>query len=43
MNIIYNKESLEDLEDLLDLRKAKEQEKDAPTFTLKEVKKQLGL
>jgi len=36
-------EELEDYEDLKELRKAKQEEADAPTIDLEEAKKQLGL
>ena len=35
-------EELEDYEDLRQLREAKEQDKEAPTITLAELKKELG-
>ncbi len=34
---------LEDLEDLLDIRKAKEEDTDAPSLSLSEVERELGL
>lgn len=34
---------IEDYEDLMDLREAKKSEKDAPTYTLEETKKILGI
>lgn len=37
------KEQLEDYEDLIDLRKAKEKEKDKTGIKLKDVRKELGL
>ncbi len=36
-------ELLQDFYDLKDLREAREQEKDAPTLSLEEAKKELGL
>ena len=36
-------EYLEDVEDLIDLRKAKEEAKDQPTISLEEVKKRFGM
>lgn len=36
-------EWLEDVEDILDLRAAREEDRDQPNFTIEEVRKELGI